>query len=117
MHFSLLMIDLNRLKQVNDTLGHQAGDESIRAVADAIRATLRGEDCGYRVGGDEFIVILPGERAWGALNVANRLHTEVGLRGTASVTAGIAESTVTESKDTLVRRADLALYEAKRCHL
>jgi diguanylate cyclase (GGDEF)-like protein len=117
MHFSLLMVDLNRLKQVNDTLGHQAGDERIKAVADAIRATLRGEDCGYRVGGDEFIVILQAERAWGALNVANRLHTEVGLRGTASVTVGIAESTVTESKDTLVRRADLALYEAKRCHL
>ncbi|HZO96732.1 MAG TPA: diguanylate cyclase [Gaiellaceae bacterium] len=115
--FSLLMIDLNGLKQVNDTFGHQAGDERIKAVADAIRATVRGHDCGYRVGGDEFMVILPAERAWGALNVANRLHSEVAARGTASVTVGIAESTVTESKDTLVKRSDLALYEAKRCHL
>ena len=115
--FSLLMVDLNGLKQVNDTLGHQAGDERIKLVADAVRATVRGQDCGYRVGGDEFMVILPGQRAWGALNVANRLHTHIATQGTASVTVGVAESTVTESKDTLIRRADLALYEAKRCHL
>jgi diguanylate cyclase (GGDEF)-like protein len=115
--FSLLMIDLNRLKQLNDTLGHQAGDEAIKGVGEAIRATVRDQDGGYRVGGDEFMVVLPSERAWGALNAANRLHTELSLRGNASVTVGIAESTVTESKDTLIRRADLALYEAKRCHL
>jgi len=115
--FSVLMIDLNRLKQVNDTLGHQAGDERIRAVAEALRTTLRGEDCGYRVGGDEFMVILPGQRAWGALNVASRLHGAMAVRTDASVTVGIAESTVTESKDTVLKRADLALYEAKRCRL
>ena len=115
--FSILMIDLNKLKQINDTLGHQAGDERIKAVGEAIRATVRDQDGGYRVGGDEFMVMLPAERAWGALNAANRLHTEVAARGNASVTVGIAESTVTESKDTLIRRADLALYEAKRCHL
>jgi diguanylate cyclase (GGDEF)-like protein len=115
--FSVLMIDLNRLKQVNDTLGHQAGDERIGAVADAIRSTLRGEDCGYRVGGDEFMIVLPAQRAWGALSVANRLHGTMATRSDSSVTVGIAESTVTESKDTVLKRADLALYEAKRCNL
>ena len=117
-HFSLLMIDLNGLKQVNDTLGHQAGDERIRATADCIRATVREHDSGYRVGGDEFMVILPAERAWGALNAANRLHAEAAARGhVVSLSIGVVESLVTESKDTLIKRADLALYEAKRCHL
>src|SRR5262249_25795271 len=102
--FSVLMIDLNKLKQVNDTLGHQAGDERIKAVADALRSTLRGEDAGYRVGGDEFMVILPAQRAWGALNVANRLHGAMATRSDSSVTVGIAESTVTESKDTVLKR-------------
>jgi diguanylate cyclase (GGDEF)-like protein len=112
--FSIVMLDLDRLKEINDTLGHQAGDERIRAVAAALKATVRGSDGGYRTGGDEFMALLPGERAWGALTFAQRLQAEIGWRGDGlGVSCGIVESAALESADTLVRRADIALYEAK----
>jgi diguanylate cyclase (GGDEF)-like protein len=113
--FSLAMLDLNGLKQLNDRLGHQAGDERIRAVADCLRATMRATDSAYRTGGDEFMVLLPAERAWGALEFARRLHDEV-LRHRAepAVSCGIVESAAFESAETLLHRADLALYDAKR---
>ena len=76
-HFSLVMLDLDGLKQINDTLGHQAGDERIRAVAECLRATLRATDGAYRTGGDEFMALLPDERAWGALMFAQRLQDEI----------------------------------------
>ena len=71
---ALVLLDLDDLKAVNDTHGHQAGDERLQALADAIRATGRGADLAYRVGGDEFAVILPDARAWGALEFAQRLR-------------------------------------------
>jgi diguanylate cyclase (GGDEF)-like protein len=113
--FSLVMLDLNGLKQVNDRLGHQAGDDRIRAVGDCLRATMRATDAAYRTGGDEFMVLLPDERAWGALEFARRLQEEaLRHRADPAVTCGIAESVAFETADTLLRRADLALYDAKR---
>jgi diguanylate cyclase (GGDEF)-like protein len=114
-HFSLMMADLDGLKQVNDTLGHQAGDERIRETADLLRSVTRAADAAYRTGGDEFMVILPGERALGALNLAQRLH-ELTARPECrvSMTIGVTESLSRETKDALIRQADLALYEAKR---
>jgi diguanylate cyclase (GGDEF)-like protein len=113
--FSLVMLDLDGLKQINDRLGHQAGDERIRAVADCLLATMRTTDAAYRTGGDEFMVLLPDERAWGALEFARRLHEEAQRHRTEpALTCGIAESVAFETADTLLRRADLALYDAKR---
>jgi diguanylate cyclase (GGDEF)-like protein len=113
--FSLVMLDLNGLKQLNDRLGHQAGDERIRSVADCLRATMRATDAAFRTGGDEFMVLLPDERAWGALEFARRLQEEVRRHRTEpALTCGIAESVAFETADTLLRRADLALYDAKR---
>jgi diguanylate cyclase (GGDEF)-like protein len=114
-YFSIVMLDLDGLKQVNDRLGHQAGDERILAVADCLRATTRDTDAAYRTGGDEFMVLLPDERAWGALEFARRLQEEV-LRHPMepAITCGIAESVALETADALLRRADLALYDAKR---
>jgi diguanylate cyclase (GGDEF)-like protein len=113
--FSLVMLDLDGLKQINDTLGHLAGDEHIRAAADCLRATMRATDSAYRTGGDEFMVVLPDERAWGALVFARRLQREALDRPTGpAVTCGIVEPKALESADTLLRRADLALYDAKR---
>jgi diguanylate cyclase (GGDEF)-like protein len=113
--FSLVMLDLNGLKQLNDSFGHQAGDERIRAVAECLRATMRASDAAYRTGGDEFMVLLPNERAWGALEFARRLQEETQRhRSEPLVTCGIAEPVAFETADTLLHRADLALYEAKR---
>jgi diguanylate cyclase (GGDEF)-like protein len=117
---ALVLLDLDDLKAVNDTHGHQAGDERLQALADAIRATGRGADLAYRVGGDEFAVILPDTRAWGGLEFAQRLReaTQAGDHGTEpfTTTAGISEALALRSKDEVIREADLALIGAKRIH-
>src|SRR3954469_11660097 len=117
---ALVLLDVDDLKAVNDTHGHQAGDERLQALARAIRATARGADLAYRVGGDEFAVILPDARSWGALEFAQRLRaaTQAGEHGIDSftTTAGISEALGLRSKDELIREADLALIGAKRIH-
>jgi len=107
---ALTLIDLDDLKTLNDTHGHQAGDERIRALADTLRATMRGADQAYRIGGDEFAVILPAARAWGALEFAQRLRAA--LPGF-TATAGIAEAESLRPRDELIREADMALLHAK----
>ena len=114
---SLVMLDLDKLKEVNDTLGHQAGDDRLKALANAIRSTQRGTDCAYRVGGDEFAVILDGTRAWNALEFTQRLHALLATRPQAvyvTASAGISERLEFADKDRLIREADLALIAAKR---
>jgi diguanylate cyclase (GGDEF)-like protein len=105
---ALVMLDLDGLKAINDRLGHQAGDERIQGLAHAIDAARRATDIGYRIGGDEFAVILPGSRALGALEFAER------VRARAATTVGIAEATELRSRDDVLREADLALIGAKR---
>ena len=113
--FSVVMLDLDGLKKINDTLGHQVGDDRLRAVGECVSATMRASDSAYRTGGDEFMVLLPNERAWGAFTFAQRLQREVSQHRTPlKVSCGIAESSAFESADTLVRRADVALYDAKK---
>ena len=112
---SLVLLDLDRLKELNDTLGHQAGDDRLRAVADAITATGRGSDSDYRVGGDEFAVILDGVRAWNALEFVQRLGSALTTATPGGgVSAGISEALVFTAKDSLLREADLALITTKR---
>jgi diguanylate cyclase (GGDEF)-like protein len=117
---ALALVDVDDLKAVNDTHGHQAGDERLQALARAIRATGRGADLAYRIGGDEFAVILPDARSWGALEFAQRLRaaTQAGEHGAEpfTTTAGISEALALRSKDELIREADLALIGAKRIH-
>ena len=107
---SLVVLDVDGLKEINDRLGLQAGDERLQAVANAIRSTQRGSDAAYRIGGDEFAVILAGARALGALEYAHRLRAQV------PVTAGIAEATSLRCRDEIIREAGLALVGAKRIH-
>jgi diguanylate cyclase (GGDEF)-like protein len=108
---SLVVLDLDDLKTLNDDHGHQAGDERLQALAETIRATSRGADCAYRIGGDEFAVLLPDCRAWGALEYVQRL--QLALPGFGA-TAGVAEALTLRSRDELFREADLALIAAKR---
>ena len=116
---SLLYMDLDNFKVINDTHGHQTGDAVLRLVADAMRSSVRQADMVGRLGGDEFAVLMPETDAVLADAAAKRLVA--GLRnvfkGTPSVTAsiGVVSCTATEaSTDDLLRRADQAMYDAKK---
>lgn len=117
---SVLMIDLNRFKQTNDTYGHDAGDQVLCTVADCMREELRGADVYGRWGGDEFLAVLPQTGAEGASATAERLRAaagavsleEIGLPDGISLSVGSATGTHIGPHD-LVREADEALYEQK----
>ena len=114
---SLVLLDLDALKVINDTLGHQEGDEYIRAVADAMRATADGDEGLYRIGGDEFALILEGEAAWEARELIERLRftlAAVERPISVSVSAGIVDTHESRHPDALIREADHALRAAKR---
>jgi diguanylate cyclase (GGDEF)-like protein len=111
---ALIMLDLNSLKAVNDTHGHQAGDDRLQVLADALSETFGG-DCAYRVGGDEFAVILPEVSAWDALEATQRLQAALAPQAI-DVTAGIADASGPRAIDGFIREADLALIAGKRRH-
>jgi diguanylate cyclase (GGDEF)-like protein len=117
--FTVLFLDLDRLKEVNDRFGHEAGNEVLKAVAHEIRAAVRASDLAARYGGDEFVVILTRTDLSGAERVAEALRTGVELVGSklgvqVTVSIGIAEYDPDRpaSGDLLVN-ADRALYRAK----
>jgi diguanylate cyclase (GGDEF)-like protein len=118
--FCLLLIDVDSFKTINDTHGHDTGDEALRLVGNTIQAGTRGIDTCARIGGDEFAVILPEtNRARGA-EVAERLCAavralEIPLVGKITASIGLAElPSSADSSDGLKSAADAALYEAKR---
>src|SRR3954469_8224665 len=114
---ALVVLDLDGLKAVNDDRGHQGGDELLTALAETIRTTQRAGDCAYRVGGDEFAVLLAGTRAYGAVEFAQRVRAAtVSAPVPFTVSAGIAEALSLRAKDDLLREASLALVGAKRIH-
>jgi diguanylate cyclase (GGDEF)-like protein len=116
--FTLLAVDLDGLKLINDRNGHPAGDTQIRTVADCLREVVGVEGGVYRTGGDEFMVILPGRRAWHGLNLAARIDQLTRTRtGGRAVSIGLTESMETEGRHLLMNQADIALYEAKRTRL
>jgi diguanylate cyclase (GGDEF)-like protein len=110
---ALAMIDLRGLKQINDTIGHQAGDALLVTLAETLRAGVRGGDSVYRLGGDEFMVILPGQGAREARRLIGRLAAALAEHNL-HVCAGVAEASTTLDPDVLIGRADRALVAAKR---
>ena len=118
--FCLLLLDIDNFKQVNDTHGHEAGDEVIRRLALTLQAGTRGIDLAARVGGEEFAVILPETDFEGGLDVADRLRVavremDVPLVGRVTASFGVAEFPVCSATGReLVSVADAALYQAKR---
>jgi diguanylate cyclase (GGDEF)-like protein len=117
---ALLLIDADHFKRFNDTLGHQAGDQALRAIADCIQqSATRAGDCAARYGGEEFAVLLPGISATEALVVAERIRLRVAALpadpGALTVSIGVASMTpiVTMNYSDLVEAADKALYVAK----
>jgi len=116
--FTLMALDLDGLKAINDTLGHQAGDAHIMRIAQALQDQVGVTGSVYRTGGDEFMILLPNCRNWHAINLAHRIHAAtVSAAGARTLSIGISETTGTEHRHVLVRQADVALYEAKRARL
>jgi len=117
---SLIMLDLDRFKHLNDTAGHDAGDEALRLLANCFRQELRAVDSAARFGGDEFALILPQAYADGAMVVAERLRErieKINVPGFGNITSSIGIATFpfhANSRAELFRAADDALYAAKR---
>ena len=117
---SLIMLDLDRFKQLNDSAGHDAGDAALRKLAACFKQELRGVDSAARFGGDEFALILPQASADGAQIVAERLRAriaEIHIPGFGTLSASIGIATFPahgSSRADMVLAADTALYTAKR---
>ena len=123
---SLMFIDLNLFKDVNDTLGHAAGDELLIAVAARLTAAVRSADTVARLGGDEFAIVAPGASTAGALATASTAKAALeqpfeiaGTRVAISGSFGVATFPQGGAADynELMRQADVAMYHAKREHL
>jgi diguanylate cyclase len=119
--FSLLVMDVDNFKDVNDTHGHPGGDRVLKGVAYKIRSTLRVTDFVARLGGDEFAAILIKAGADAASRVAGKVCREIrdsrflldGEEVRTTLSVGVAEAAAGESADDLLKRADRALYRVK----
>ncbi|HEY6043882.1 MAG TPA: diguanylate cyclase [Nitrosospira sp.] len=117
--FSLLMLDIDHFKLVNDNFGHEAGDQTLTRLGRVLQQGTRGIDLAARIGGEEFAIILTETEMAGALEVAERLRVAIkGMDipnvGTITASFGVAECSVgAVSSRELVAAADAALYEAK----
>jgi diguanylate cyclase (GGDEF)-like protein len=123
---SLVMIDMDKFKQINDEYGHAAGDHMIKSFADCVRMTLRKTDLAFRYGGDEFVICLPQTGMVQAVQVVQKLRQAFGavdfshaiarLEHHPTLSIGVVERSVPQNIVTLqnlLAAADQALYEAK----
>ncbi len=120
--FSVMMLDLDHFKKINDTYGHLCGDMVLKKVAEIIHHTLRHSDVFARFGGEEFTIILPNTTMVGAIRLAERIrqtiaNTHFSCQGKSfpvTISIGITSVSINDSVYSLIERADEALYEAKR---
>jgi diguanylate cyclase (GGDEF)-like protein len=110
--YAVCMIDVDYFKQVNDRLGHAAGDQVLQEVAQVVGRCLRGGDVFGRFGGEEFLAVLPDTARPGAVQVAERIRAAVQSQSRVTVTIGVAEQGRDDVKAVLAR-ADQALYRGK----
>lgn len=121
---SLLVFDLDHFKSVNDNYGHAAGDAAIKRCADLIRGTFRNDDFIARIGGEEFVVLLPGKNVNYAYRLAEKLRRAMeteplifqgqSIKLTASIGIGTSHGVVdSHTFPSLLERADICLYRAK----
>jgi diguanylate cyclase (GGDEF)-like protein len=118
--WTVLLADIDRFKRVNDNHGHLVGDEVLQGVGRALKRSLRANDRAFRVGGDEFAVVVHDADVDDGLAVARRIidaaNTELTAHGS-GLSVGVARARTGESRSALVERADRALYHAKRNQL
>lgn len=120
-HGAVLLLDIDHFKTINDQLGHAAGDECLRKIGEIMRNAVRGGDTAGRIGGEEFLIVMPGATRDVALGVAERLRLAVALGGMryangepVTTSIGAAVMNIGDTLESLVARADRGLYEAKR---
>jgi diguanylate cyclase (GGDEF)-like protein len=122
MPLSVLMMDLDKFKAINDTYGHDAGDRVLVSVAEVLRATLRQGDAIARIGGDEFAAVLPNVDKQEAALIADRIIQSASEHSTAvdaqnsiplKLSIGICDNSEAISADEMLKRADKAMYAAK----
>ena len=122
---SLLVVDVDRFKEINDAYGHAVGDQVLRGVANVLLARIKGADIAARVGGDEFAILLPDTALKSAIALAEKIRSALQnarLRkigsdesiGQVSISVGVAHTAGSITLDQLTRNADSALYSAKR---
>jgi diguanylate cyclase (GGDEF)-like protein len=115
----LMMADVDRFKEINDTSGHIIGDRILATIASALRERLRPTDLIARFGGDEFAVLLPGVTLAEATATAERIRenlmgsSDPGLPKGVTVSIGLTAATSSDDLDRLLERADGAMYDAK----
>lgn len=118
--FSLLMIDIDNFKNLNDSFGHHVGDDAIRRIGKVLREGTRGIDLAARIGGEEFAVLLVETSQEGGIEVAERLRLairtlEIPSAGQITASFGVAECPIdAQTANDILKAADVALYEAKR---
>jgi len=114
---AMMLIDIDKFKQLNDTEGHQMGDRVLRALAEVIKVCIRKDvDSAYRYGGDEFIILLPDTDKHKARFAAERIQKQFASFkfGHTSLSIGITEARSDENEKEILKRADEAMYESKR---
>ena len=119
--FSILLVDVDHFKRINDNFGHDVGDQALIAVANALTLSLRASDVCARWGGEEFLILLPDTNEAGGIEIANRLRgavcalqlPDVCAQTNLTVSIGLAEYPFGTSLENTIKRADLALYAAK----
>jgi diguanylate cyclase (GGDEF)-like protein len=115
---SMIMLDIDHFKKVNDTYGHRIGDFVLRGVAKAVAARIRGNDMVFRVGGEEFVVLAVESDVDNAANLAGRLRkiietTDFKEAGFLTISLGVAQYIPEESDESFFRRTDRVMYIAK----
>ncbi|WP_456484742.1 GGDEF domain-containing protein [Desulfurobacterium sp.] len=115
---SVIMIDVDFFKKINDTYGHTKGDEVLARIAQIIRKQIRDSDLAFRYGGEEFLVVLPGISLNKARKIAERIREAVknadfGIRRQVTVSCGVTEYRAGDTLRDFIERADKALYRAK----
>jgi polar amino acid transport system substrate-binding protein len=116
--FSLILLDIDDFKQINDYYGHLAGDRALRTLSDLLKNHLRATDIPGRWGGEEFLILCPETEAGGAMQLANHLRESISrtsIQGIGTLTCSFGVTAIAEgdSSEKVVKRVDDALYKAK----
>jgi len=116
---AMVLIDIDNFKEINDELGHFAGDGALRALVDLIDTRIRGVDTLFRLGGEEFVVLLSEVGAESAHRIAEELRSRIASANllpdrVITVSIGVCDVTVADSAEDWIHKADVAMYDAKR---